>query len=390
MSTSGLRNCLSTRRTADPSPLDDVPTVLHVAQPTTAGVARGVLAVARDQDRRGWRVSVASPRDGDLPGWLGEAGIRHEAWPATRSPGPSLVGEVRRLRRIVQRVRPDVVHAHSSKAGVAGRLVVRGRRPTVFQPHAWSFSAVDGAMSALALRWERFATRWTDVIVCVSEGECAEGRAAGVGATWLVARNGADLTRYVVPRQDLRAQARDRHGLGEAPTVVCVGRLCHQKGQDVLLNAWPAVRREVPAARLLLVGDGPDRDRLLALSSPGVEWVGEVSDVRPWLTTADVVVLPSRWEGLAYSMLEAMAMGRSIVTTAVNGSEDLVSNGAGAVVPVEDPPALATALVSRLADPARAAAEGRAARALVEGHYDQQAQLDAIAAQALSLLQAPP
>lgn len=346
--------------------------------------------MAEDQDRRGWDVTVASPYDGDLPGWLVDTGIRHVAWHATRSPGPSLAGEVHRLGRIVRRVRPDVVHLHSSKAGVVGRLVLRRRCPTLFQPHAWSFAAVDGAMAALALRWERFATRWTDVIVCVSEGECAEGHAAGVRASWLVARNGADLTRYDVPHTDARAQLRDRHGLGEAPTVACVGRLCQQKGQDVLLQAWPAVRRELPAARLLVVGDGPDRDRLLALDSPGVEWVGEVSDVRPWLSMADVVVLPSRWEGLAYSMLEAMAMGRSIVTTAVNGSEDLVSSGAGGVVPVEDAPALAAALVARLADPARAAAEGRAARTLVERHYDRQMQLDAIAGQTLSLLRSPP
>ncbi|NEA48622.1 glycosyltransferase, partial [Streptomyces sp. SID10815] len=70
-------------------------------------------------------------------------------------------------------VRPDLVHAHSAKAGLAGRLAVRGRIPTVFQPHAWSFEAVGGATAALALRWERWGTRWAARTVCVSEAERA-------------------------------------------------------------------------------------------------------------------------------------------------------------------------------------------------------------------------
>ncbi|MCF2435668.1 glycosyltransferase [Streptomyces thinghirensis] len=83
--------------------------------------------------------------------------MRH--WPATRSPGPALVSEVRRLARVIEDVRPDLVHAHSAKAGLAARLAVRGRVPTVFQPHAWSFEAVGGAGAALALGWERWGVR---------------------------------------------------------------------------------------------------------------------------------------------------------------------------------------------------------------------------------------
>lgn len=80
---------------------------------------------------------------------------------------------------MIGRLRPDVLHAHSAKAGLAGRLAVRGGVPTVFQPHAWSFDAVGGATAALALRWERFGARWADRVLCVSEAERRAGEAEG-------------------------------------------------------------------------------------------------------------------------------------------------------------------------------------------------------------------
>lgn len=363
------------------------PKVLHVAQPTTAGVARGVAALAEDQQRRGWAVTVACPDDGDLPSWLPALGVRHEPWHATRAPGPQLASEVLGLRRVLARVRPDIVHLHSSKAGAVGRLCLRGRLPVLFQPHAWSFAALEGRTAAVALRWERFATRWTDVIVCVSDGERREGEAAGIRGAFLTAPNGVDLSRYAVADAGDVARARTSLGIGPSPLAVCVGRVCRQKGQDLLLTAWPEVRRQVPGARLALVGDGPDRPRLEALAGEGVDWVGDVADVRPWLTASDVVALPSRWEGLAFTMLEAMATGRSVVTASVSGSEVLADGTAGAVVPVESPRALADALTTRLANPSVSAAEGRAARALAVQHYDRRRQQELVADRTLALVE---
>ncbi|WP_461031075.1 glycosyltransferase, partial [Streptomyces sparsus] len=177
--------------------------------------------------------------------------------------------------RLIRLTAPDVVHTHSAKAGLAGRLAVRGRIPTVHQPHAWSFEAVDGTAAQLVLRWERFATRWTTRLLCVSEAERSRGSAARVRAPWSVIGNGVDLDRFhpgphapgprsCDPRDPApRATAPRVTGLPapgtaveDAPLVVCVARLCPQKGQDVLLRAWPEVTRRVPGARLALVGDG--------------------------------------------------------------------------------------------------------------------------------------
>ncbi|MDQ1019408.1 glycogen synthase [Streptomyces afghaniensis] len=157
--------------------------VLHVTQPMDGGVAGVVTDLARTQRAAGFDVTVACP-NGGLRQALRELGADVRHWPATRAPGPLLAREVLRLARVVEQVRPDVLHAHSAEAGLAARLAVRGRIPTVFQPHAWSFEAVGGGTAAVATAWERCAARWTTCVVCVSKAERARGQRTGVRAHW--------------------------------------------------------------------------------------------------------------------------------------------------------------------------------------------------------------
>jgi glycosyltransferase involved in cell wall biosynthesis len=337
--------------------------VLHVAQPREGGVARYVLDACQDQLARGWDVTVACPDDGRLAADLERAGVRRLSWPAVRRPGPESMAEALRLRTLAGRVRPDVVHLHASKAGLAGRLGLRGTRvPVLFQPHGWSWLAVEGAVRAATLRWERAAARWTDLYLCVGEAERAAGQAIGVRGRYAVVHNGVDLRRFRPAGDDERSAARRRLEVPDGvPLAVCVGRVTRQKGQDVLLAAWPAVRARCPEARLTLVGDGDLLPALRSRRSPGVNFVGDVGDVRDWLTAADLVVLPSRWEGLSLAVLEALASGRPVVAADVPGLGEMVAPGTGARVAPDDPRALAGAIADRLMDPARARAEGAAA-----------------------------
>jgi glycosyltransferase involved in cell wall biosynthesis len=116
----------------------------------------------------------------------------------------------------------------------------------------------------------------------------------------------------------------------------------------------------------VLVGGGPDEAELRAAASKGVVFAGMTTKVPLWLTAADVIALPSRWEGMSLTMLEAMAAGRSVIISDVPGAREAVRAGAGAVVPVEDPVALSEALIKRLTDPLITEAEGREARRLAE------------------------
>jgi glycosyltransferase involved in cell wall biosynthesis len=223
-----------------------------------------------------------------------------------------------------------------------------------------------------SVAWERWAARWTTVLVCVSEAERAAGVAAGVRArTSAVVPNGIDLSRLVIADDAARREARTRLQLRiDAPLCVCVGRLTRQKGQDVLLAAWPDVVARVPGAELVLVGDGRDREALARVAPASVVLAGGQPDVSDWLAAADVVVAPSRWEGMALVPLEAMARGRSVVVTDVAGMSESVPPGAGAIVPAEAVAPLAIAHAARLADRPAADAEGRAGRAFVEERHD--------------------
>jgi glycosyltransferase involved in cell wall biosynthesis len=158
--------------------------------------------------------------------------------------------------------------------------------------------------------------------------------------------------------------------LADGPVVICVGRLSEQKGQDLLLDAWSIVLASRPDARLFLVGDGPDRAALEQRNLPGVHMIGQRDDVPTWLAATDLVAMPSRWEGCSLAMLEALARGRSIVASDVSGAREAISDDAGAVVPIGDVQALASAIGERLADPERTTREGLAGRRRAEDKHD--------------------
>jgi glycosyltransferase involved in cell wall biosynthesis len=364
--------------------------VLHVSQPVTEGVANWVAELVGDQVGRGYETVVACPGGSPLAERVSGLGAVQRDWDATRSPGPSVPGEVRRLGRIIDEVEPDLVHLHSSKAGLAGRLALRGRRPTVFQPHGWSFQATTGPLKQATVRWERFGSRWADRILCVSEGEADEAAAIGIRRDRLaVVSNGVDPSRWPVVTADSRTAARERLGVdADALVVVNVGRLSRQKGQDLLLAAWPTVRDAVEGARLYLVGDGPDREALAAVigTEADVVLAGLSRDVPAWVAAADVVVMPSRWEGMSLFVLEAAAAGSSMVVTDVAGMLDVVGSGAeagGQVVPLLPeatfPSRFGGAIADRLVSPELRQREAANARRRIEEQFTIARALDATA-----------
>ncbi len=295
-----------------------------------------------------------------------------------------MVGETRRLARLVRAWAPDVVHLHSSKAGLAGRLALRGRLPTVFQPHAWSFEAAAGVVRAASIAWEVRGSRWSAVTVCVSDAERQIGRRHGIRGNLAVVPNGVDTTRWR-PRDQTEARLAAGVPL-DVPVAVCVGRLCEQKGQIDLVRVWRGVQAAVPDAQLILVGDGPDRDRItreVRGGAAGVRVVGHSAVVGAWFGVADVVVAPSRWEAMAMVPLEAQASGRMVIATDVAGMDEAVADS-GRLVPPLDDVALRDALVEALGDRARLARNGLAARE----HATAQTSLDALAPQLLELYHA--
>ncbi|WP_183061953.1 glycosyltransferase family 4 protein [Motilibacter peucedani] len=180
------------------------------------------------------------------------------------------------------------------------------------------------------------------------------------------------------------ARVRERHGLGDRPVVVCVSRLVPRKGQDTLIEAWPAVRRAVPGAVLLLVGGGPDADRLRALAAErgvaeDVVLTGSVpyAELPDHYRAGDVFAMPCRSrrgglevEGLGMVYLEAAACGLPVVAGDSGGAPEAVLHGrTGWVVPGRSVGETAARVVALLEDPAAARAMGAAGRAWVEERW---------------------
>ena len=320
--------------------------VLHVVQPTTGGAAVCVRELARAGVRRGLDITVASPDRDELPGWIRDSGARWVEVPLVRSPTPADLRMTLRLRRLLRTA--DVVHLHSAKAGALGRVALRsmGRsRPgSVFTPHGWSWQV--GGRAEWAYRgFERLAAPWADVMVAVSEDARAMGsQVLGPrAANMRLIVNGVDVDRFSPDAEP--AERRPE------PLVVCVGRLTEAKGQDLLVRALALT--ETPGLRVRLVGDGEERDAIAALIqelgvADRVEMTGSVDDPERHYRTADVVCVPSRWDGLSLALLEGMASGAPIVATRVNGSGAV--KDAGLLVEPGDPAALAAALDRLLAD----------------------------------------
>jgi glycosyltransferase involved in cell wall biosynthesis len=306
------------------------------AGPLAVGIAESDAPSVDDARRRGVRLL-------DVPGLGREVGARDIA---------ALV----RLWRLMRARRPAIVHTHTSKAGFIGRLAARlaGVPAVIHQPHGHIFYGYyDTGRTAFYVALERLAARWTDRIVTLTERGTAEHLARGIGtrAQYREVPSGVP-TAELRARAPARAVARARLGLpGEAFVVAALGRFVPIKGFDVLVSALRELAAAVPSARVVLVGDGPDRTALEAQARAlGVRGrlllTGTMPDVTVCLAAADVLAAPSRNEGMGRALVEAMALGLPVVGTDVGGIPVVVTDGeTGRLVPPDDPLALATALI---------------------------------------------
>jgi glycosyltransferase involved in cell wall biosynthesis len=261
---------------------------------------------------------------------------------------------------------PDLVHVHAGIGweGIEATRAARdaGVRVVVRTEHLPDL-ITDPAERAAHTQ----SLHAVDRVICVSPGVAASHRAAGVPDSLIrIVPNGLDPVR---PRESPSAV---RAALGVpvgGPLAVSVGRFTPQKGYDVLLAAVPRILSAVPGIRFVWVGDGPLRgDVVQGVRGAGLEEAVQVlaayRDIPALLAAADVVIAPSRFEGLSMVVLEAMAAGRTVVGSRVVGIEEaVVDRGTGRLVPPEDPAALAVGVIDALRDPARRAAWGAAARA---------------------------
>ncbi len=341
--------------------------ILHVSQPTGYGVAMALRTLASSQVTMGHEVTVL----GSSATFNLELDRRTKLvdWTRPKPLDPRLPVDVGVIRRAVRRGgidgEPyDVIHLHSSRAGMAGRAVDLGV-PAVFQPHGWSFHRLQGRWRDAATRMERrMAARGRGLVYC-SSAEREQGLALGIEPPrHVVARNAPSVERLAGPAPLIdRRAAREALNLPlDVPIFAFVGRLTPQKAPDRLWQAWSAVRRRDGWAQLLVLGEG------YVPPLAGVRHLGFVPNVADHLDACDAVVLLSRWEGLPLAVLDAMARGVPVVASReAIAPEDL--GGAGVVVDGDSPAQVADALLARRAGTVQWVQEATAGLQLTASRY---------------------
>ncbi|GIV80930.1 MAG: glycosyl transferase [Anaerolineae bacterium] len=265
-----------------------------------------------------------------------------------------------KLWRLMRRLRPDVVHTHTAKAGFVGRVAawLAGVPVRVHTFHGHVFHGYFGPRkTALFLTLERLTARLTDRLITISPAlkeELASVYHIAPAEKIAVVPLGLDLSPYLSTSRHLGEFRRQHELPADAPLVGIVGRLVPIKNHALFLKAAQRVRQSYPNAHFVIIGDGELRESLVAQAkalgiADAVTFTGFLRDLRPVYSDLDLLVISSDNEGTPVSIIEALAAGVPVVSTAVGGVPDLLDGGRlGTLVPPGDPDALAGAMVRAL------------------------------------------
>ena len=271
---------------------------------------------------------------------------------------------------LIFKEKPDIVHSHSSKAGILGRMAAKivGVPHIIHTPHGHVFYGHFGFLASKIFLWvEKVFSRLTDRIVALTDGEKNDYINLSVCSPdkLLKIHSGVDLKQFMQPNGNL-AEKRRSLGLEQKEAVIgFVGWLIPIKGPEYLLKAMDYIWPEHPETSLVMVGKGDlDVDlRAEALRknvNGKVKFLGWREDIDEIMPIFDMLVLPSLNEGMGRVLVEAMAAGKPVVASRVGGIPDLVRHGeTGYLVPPADEKALANGIKKLLDDPGRAKQMGQ-------------------------------
>ncbi len=273
--------------------------------------------------------------------------------------------------RVIRKVRPDLVHCHTTKAGLIGRMAARlVGVPAIYTVHTWCFTeGTSRSWRAVGLPSETIAARWARRIITVSDANRQAGISKRVASPekLITVHNGVE-----------DSPARARPGSGGTPRIVMVARFVAQKNQALLIDAVAQVGSPLV---LTLVGDGPLRQAAMELAAAcpphiKVEFLGQRQDVADILAASDIFVLSTNWEGFPLSILEAMRAGLPVITADVDGVREAVTDGDnGLLVRARNRDGLTAAIRRLLADPVLRERMGARSRLVYEERFSVEAML---------------
>lgn len=263
------------------------------------------------------------------------------------------------LRRLYKKIKPDIVHLNSTKAGILGSFA-NTMVPLIYTVHGWVFhEPLSPIRRALYRALERATAKHKTNIIVLSEREEKSGRALGIPPHKLTIIPPGIETPHLMSRHDARALLRARAQSDIPMDAAWLGTIANcfpTKGIDVFIRAFAREKDATRYAHAVIIGDGPERKKLEALRDAmglngRMHFVGFLPNAARLLSAFDVFVLPSRKEGVPYTLIEAKLHGIPIIATDVGGVSDLIiQNQTGRIVPPEHPEGLGLAIRETLAN----------------------------------------
>ena len=239
---------------------------------------------------------------------------------------------VKAIRHYIKRITPDIVYAHSSKAGALARIADLGiKNKVIYNPHGWAFNMQQSAKKKEMYKWvERISAHFCDKIVCISDAEKESALREKIckPSKLQVIYNGIDLEEI----KNTKAKTRNELNIPEDAFVVGqVGRLSEQKAPDVFVKAAKLIKEKIPNAYFILVGDGELRNQIeVMIHKAGLDGsfliTGWVDNPAAYMKIMNVGTLLSRWEGFGLVLPEYMACGVPIVATDVDAIPTILTS----------------------------------------------------------------
>ncbi|MDD5746642.1 MAG: glycosyltransferase family 4 protein [Candidatus Omnitrophica bacterium] len=295
------------------------------------------------------------------------------------------------LYRRIKRERFNIVHTHSSKAGILGRLAAKlaGTPYIVHTVHGMPFFKHQSSWKNRLYRFmEKSASAWTDKIICVSKTLVEEAVAAGIAPRekLITIYSGIDVAAF---RKDSSRRARIREKLGipgQTPVIGKIARLFPLKGHEYLLDAAVSLKTQIPEVKILLIGDGILKQSLMLRArrlgiADSIIFAGLVppQQIPEYIQAIDVLAHTSLHEGLPRAVVQGFAGGIPVVCFDVDGARDVVIDSVnGYLVPAKNTELLATRLIELLRDPNKAQRMGSAGERTAGERFNAESMVSAI------------
>lgn len=317
--------------------------ILHVAQ-AAGGVDRYIRMLLKYLNKEKFENILVCSQDFHEEDYKGLVET-FEQIEMTRAIGSNDLKAIGKVRKLIKKYNPDIIYAHSSKAGAIARVANIGlKKHCVYNPHGWAFNMQCSAKKkAIYTAVEKIAAPFCDKIICISDAErkSALDKKICRADKLQVIYNGVDIETYengvhgVVKRTDLNIPE-------DAFVVGMVGRISPQKAPDVFVKMAKQVKDRIPNTHFIIVGNGNQEDEIRKYAnnngfSDNLHITGWVNNPMSYIELFDIACLLSRWEGFGLALPEYMMAGKPIVASRVDAIPNIITNGEnGLLVEMDD------------------------------------------------------